>query len=341
MLLSEITEEKLLSTKRELFVFDEKKIKGNFIFTDEAGKRIQKLYNQFKSKNPIMLEGTTGTSKTKTVQVLCELLNLELIRMNLISETTIEDLMGRLISDKDNSFSGFTYKEGTFAEAYSKGKVLLLDEVNLAPNPVLQCMLSALDSDEITQSVPGIGLKTFRRHENFRIVATQNPKIGSFSRMRDRLSSKFLETFQVIEFPEFSPEELSQIAHLASEKQNYKNEKIIEQISKFHNMWVKSEYSKRSPQCYTVRDLNISIKAIADGKHPEDVISCFYGSRYDNHTFKIMENILKENYNNLYKDTNEIIDLPSDFPKCFHSNLLLHLLSFIFNKLFFFKNFKI
>lgn len=155
--------------------------------------------------------------------------------------------MGRLISDKDNSFSGFTYKEGSFADAYSKGKVLLLDEVNLAPNPVLQCMLTALESDKITQSVPGIGLKTFERHKDFRIVATQNPKSGAFSTTRDRLSTKFLETFQVMEFPEFTSKELSEIAHQAAKKQNYKNEKIIEQISKFHNEWVKSEFSKKSP----------------------------------------------------------------------------------------------
>jgi midasin (ATPase involved in ribosome maturation) len=192
-----------------------------------------------------MLEGPTGTSKTKTVQVLCDLQNLKLIRINLSSETTIEDLMGRLISDKDNSFSGFTYKEGAFAEAYSKGKVLLLDEVNLAPNPVLQCMLTALDSDKITQSVPGIGLKTFERHKDFRIVATQNPKSGAFSTTRDRLSTKFLETFQVVEFPEFTAKELRDIAHQAAQKKNYKNEKIIEQISNFHNEWVKSEFSKK------------------------------------------------------------------------------------------------
>lgn len=106
--------------------------------------------------NPIMLKGPTGTSKTKTIQVLCDLQNLELIRINLSSETAIEDLMGRLVSNKDNSLSDL-YKEGKFAEAYSKGKVLLLDEVNLEPNPILQCMLIALDSDKITQSVPGIG----------------------------------------------------------------------------------------------------------------------------------------------------------------------------------------
>ena len=319
-MLDEITEDKLKNVKRELLKYDETKIKGDFIFTEEAGIRIQKLYNQFKSNNPIMLEGPTGTSKTKTIQVLCDLQNLELIRINLSSETTIEDLMGRLISDKDNSFSGFTYKEGAFAEAYSKGKVLLLDEVNLAPNPVLQCMLTALDSNKITQSVPGIGLKTFERHQNFRIVATQNPKSGAFSTTRDRLSTKFLETFQVVEFPEFTAEELSKIAHKAAKKKSYKNDKVIDQISEFHNEWVKSEFSKKSPQCYTVRDLNISIKSIAKGKSPEDVISCFYGSRYEKDVYEIMENILQEKYRDLYKPPGELSNLPIDFPKCFPSN---------------------
>ena len=319
-MLEEITEEKLIATKRELLEFDKEKIKGYFILTEEARKRLQILYNHFKSNNPIMLEGPTGTSKTKTIQVLCDLLNLKLLRINLSSETTIEDLMGRLISDKDNSFSGFKYKEGAFADAYSNGKVLLLDEVNLAPNPVLQCMLTALDSDKITQSVPGIGLKTFERHKDFRIVATQNPKVGAFSATRDRLSTKFMETFQVVEFPEFSAEELSEIAHQMAKKQKYDEEKIIDQISEFHNEWVKSEYSKRSPQCYTVRDLNISIKSISEGNSPKDVIGCFYGSRYDKETYTLMENIIKRKYPNLYKDSNEIMDLPFDFPKCFHSS---------------------
>ena len=70
-------------------------------------------------------------------------------------------LIGRLGSGGIDSWSSFKFVPGPFTEAFEKGYVLLLDEVNLAPNPVLQCMLSALDSDEITQSVPGIGLKTF------------------------------------------------------------------------------------------------------------------------------------------------------------------------------------
>ena len=298
----EINENNLTEKKREQLEYNKDIIKGNFIFTEQANQRIQILFNQIKSNIPIMLEGPTGTSKTKTIQVLCDLLGFDLIRINLSSETTIEDLMGRLIADKDNSFSGFKYKEGAFAEAYSYGKVLLLDEVNLAPNPVLQCMLSALDSEKITQSVPGVGLKTFYRHKNFRIIATQNPKTGSFALTRDRLSNKFLETFQVVEFPSFSEEELKAIAIESAKKLKYLNEgeentkkfDIIKQIGIFHNEWVKSPLSKESPQCYTVRDLNVSIKAISENIPPEEVISCFYGSRYDKNTYNKMQYILKE-----------------------------------------------
>ena len=325
-----INEEKLKTKIREEFKYDKNLIEGNFILTDNAKERIQKLYNQLKSNIPIMLEGHTGTSKTKTAQVVCKLLGLELIRINLSSETTIEDLMGKLIADKDNSFSGFIYKKGSFSEAYSEGKVLLLDEVNLAQNPVLQCMLSALDSDKITQSVPGSGLQTFYRHPNFRIIATQNPKTGSFSFTRDRLSNKFLETFQVIEFPPFSDTELVEIAQKAAIKMKYmlenekgtKKAKIIEQLGNFHNEWVNSELSKKSPQCYTVRDLNSSVKAISENISPNDVVSCFYGARYEQDVYNQMQDLLKKKYNELSKNTNILPQLPENFPKCFQSKAL-------------------
>ena len=324
--------EEFKAKKREKFEYNgkENEIEGNFILTEKADERIQKLYNQLKSNIPIMLEGPTGTSKTKTIQVLCKLIGLDLIRINLSSETTIEDLMGRLIADKDNSFSGFTYKKGAFADAYTNGKVLLLDEVNLAPNPVLQCMLNALDFNKVTQNIPGFGLQTFYRHENFRIVATQNPKKGAFIFTRDRLSNKFLETFQVIEFPKFSAEELKEIAlkeakklkYLKNGEKNTKKEKIIFQLSEFHNEWVESPLSKESPQCFTVRDLNVSIKAISENKEPNEVINCFYGARYDKKINNEIQEILRNKYNYLYKEQNILPDLPDKFPKCFQSNTL-------------------
>ena len=80
-----ITKNILLLKLLEKFEYDENQIEGNFILTEEAKEKIQKLYNQLESNIPIMLEGSTETSKTKTAQVVCKLLGLELIRVNLSS----------------------------------------------------------------------------------------------------------------------------------------------------------------------------------------------------------------------------------------------------------------
>ena len=64
-MLSSITKETLLNFKPKKLELNLDDIKGNFVPTEEAKERLQKLKNFFDSKIPIMLEGPTGTSKTK------------------------------------------------------------------------------------------------------------------------------------------------------------------------------------------------------------------------------------------------------------------------------------
>ena len=63
----------LFSYVRQKIQFDKDKIGGNFILTDDAHKRLEKVDYLMKSKIPIMLLGPTGTSKTKTILVWCDL----------------------------------------------------------------------------------------------------------------------------------------------------------------------------------------------------------------------------------------------------------------------------
>ena len=101
------------------------------------------------------------------------------------------------------------------------------------------------------------------------------------------------------EFQPFSEKELKGIAleaaiklkYIKKGEENTKKYEIINQVGTFHNEWVKSSLSKESPQCYTVRDLNVSIKAISENYSPNEVISCFYGSRYDKKVYNQMQNI--------------------------------------------------
>ena len=73
-MLENITKENLLNIKNEKFELNLEEVNGNFIPTDEAKERLQKIKNFFDSRIPVMLEGPTGTSKTKTIQVLCDIL---------------------------------------------------------------------------------------------------------------------------------------------------------------------------------------------------------------------------------------------------------------------------
>ncbi len=73
-MLTSINKETLQKLEREKFDIKLEEIKGNFVLTEEAKERLQKIKNFFDSRIPVMLEGPTGTSKTKTIQVLCDIL---------------------------------------------------------------------------------------------------------------------------------------------------------------------------------------------------------------------------------------------------------------------------
>ena len=318
-----VTKINLEKTERKQFEFDPNIIKGNFILTNKARERLQKLKYFFDAKIPILLEGPTGTSKTKTIQILCEILGRKLVRFNLSNETTIEDLIGRLGSGGIDSWSSFKFVPGPFTEAFENGYVLLLDEVNLGQKSILQCMETALDTGEIKQDIPGCGTIIKTMNKDFILVATQNPKMEGFTNQRDELSQKFLSRFTVVEFPAFEIEELRDIAKGIAKKNNYEKNEIVEKISDLHYQWVYNEKdSKSSSQCFTVRDISATIKAISEGQDPSDAVNCFYGSRYRGKEFEHLMEIIKTNYSPLYKDLNYISDLPNDFPKCYRSNSL-------------------
>ena len=99
-----------------------------------------------------------------------------MIRFNLSSETTIEDLMGRLISQND-SWSGFKFVSGPFIDAYTNGYILLLDEVNLVQKNIIQSLQYGLDSEEIYIESTGGKIIKFKKSKNFRIICYSKPKV--------------------------------------------------------------------------------------------------------------------------------------------------------------------
>ncbi len=106
----------------------------------------------------------------KVKYLFCDIIKTKLVIFNLSKEIKIEDLIGRL------GFAlNFKFIPGSFTEAFEKGYLLLLNEVNLGQKSVLQCMETALDTGKIEQDIPGCGKIKVKCHPDFILVATQNP----------------------------------------------------------------------------------------------------------------------------------------------------------------------
>ena len=272
---------------------------GSFIKTPQAISRLYELESNLLAKNYILLEGPTGSSKTKTVQIYCIIKNLTLVQLNMSGETTEEDLKGRTLSDP-NSFSGLKFKKGLFADAFINGKILLIDEINLLNPSVLNFIANALDSKMLILDQEE-GSFSYAMHDKFRLIATQNPNNTSFICKREELPEKLLQLFNIVYFPSLTQEEIKKISIEIATQNGYKEEnekKIIYEIAKFHYEWINSDYSKNSPQCFTIRDINNVIKSISNKKDPDfiiDAIICFYGMRYEQKYRNILYNKLIKN----------------------------------------------
>lgn len=121
-------------------------ISKSYNLTDEACLRMARLVHYFRNKIPVVLEGPTGTSKSRTTLIACDYIKYkkildkknkknkqsddstsdgeneddddddQLLRFNLSAETKIDDLLVKYKGDK-NSASGLKIEEGLFYKA--------------------------------------------------------------------------------------------------------------------------------------------------------------------------------------------------------------------------------
>ncbi|KAM5539433.1 hypothetical protein V8D89_006885 [Ganoderma adspersum] len=153
---------------------------------------------------PIMLEGSPGVGKTSLVAALANICGHQLCRINLSDQTDLVDLFGSDLPVEGGEPGQFAWKDAEFLRALQEGHWVLLDEMNLAPQSVLEGLNAVLDHRG-TVYIPELG-RSFVRHPSFRIFAAQNPLHQGGG--RKGLPKSFLNRFTKVYVQEMSPNDL-------------------------------------------------------------------------------------------------------------------------------------
>ncbi|KAF7309703.1 Midasin [Mycena indigotica] len=153
-------------------------------------------------RKPILLEGSPGVGKTSLVTALAQITGHRLCRINLSEQTDLADLFGADLPATDGDV--FAWKDAEFLTALQQGDWVLLDEMNLAPQAVLEGLNAVLDHRG-TVYIPELS-RSFARHPEFRIFAAQNPL--SQGGGRKGLPKSFVNRFTKVYVEELSPSDL-------------------------------------------------------------------------------------------------------------------------------------
>lgn len=153
---------------------------------------------------PILLEGSPGVGKTSLITALAKISGHELHRINLSDQTDLMDLFGSDLPVEGGGPGEFAWKDAEFLRALQHGHWVLLDEMNLAPQAVLEGLNAVLDHRGSVY-IPELG-RSFTRHPEFRIFAAQNPL--SQGGGRKGLPKSFVNRFTKVYIEELTPGDL-------------------------------------------------------------------------------------------------------------------------------------
>ncbi|KAG9103872.1 hypothetical protein FRC06_007401 [Ceratobasidium sp. 370] len=159
---------------------------------------------------PILLEGSPGVGKTSLIVALAAMSGHTLCRINLSDQTDLIDLFGSDMPVEGGNPGEFAWRDAAFLRAMQNGDWVLLDEMNLAPQAVLEGLNAVLDHRG-TIFIPELG-RDFTKHPDFRVFAAQNP-LGQGGG-RKGLPKSFINRFTKVHVEPLSREDLQVICRL-------------------------------------------------------------------------------------------------------------------------------
>ncbi|KAI6030422.1 midasin [Pisolithus orientalis] len=233
-------------------------------------------------EKPILLEGSPGVGKTSLVTALAKLSGYRLCRINLSDQTDLIDLFGSDLPVENGAPGEFAWKDAEFLRAMQEGHWVLLDEMNLAPQTVLEGLNAILDHRG-TVFVPELG-RTFVRHPSFRVFAAQNPLHQGGG--RKGLPKSFLDRFTKVYVEELTAEDLLIICR---EQFRGFDDQLLQGMITFNTLLNRAVVQQRlfgregGPWEFNLRDImrwGELLRASGISDHPRHFLRTVYLSRF-------------------------------------------------------------
>ncbi len=232
---------------------------------------------------PILLEGSPGVGKTSLVAALANLSGHQLCRINLSDQTDLVDLFGSDLPVEGGTPGQFAWKDADFLKALQEGHWVLLDEMNLAPQAVLEGLNAVLDHRG-TVYIPELG-RSFARHPSFRIFAAQNPLHQGGG--RKGLPKSFLNRFTKVYVQELTAEDTHLICRaIFPAIPSLDLDGMIDFTAKLHEeAMVKRTFAREgAPWEFNLRDIlrwgSLIQQAMPAYSHPIDFLDVVFLQRF-------------------------------------------------------------